>query len=223
MEETINKLQDKLKPSGWYSPLRWFLFSEDFEKILIKLKEFKDEGRRFTPPLKDVFKPFEQCKYSKLKVVFLFNEPYKAFGKANGFPISCSKETPQLKHFENAVNKPNGYRKITDFNKVAEQGVLLLNVSPTTDIHKTSLLHYKIWSSFMNYLLDRLSSDKQYIFVFIGDKAQKYANQIDDFNSKFIIDDIPSVFNENIIWNYDDVFNKVNKVLIDTDQTPVTW
>lgn len=226
-EEIIDKLQDKLRTTSWYNTLRWFLMSQDFKNIIDKLLEFNNEKRRFTPTLKDVFVPFEHCDYSKLKVIILFNEPYKNMGYANGFPISSSnilKRTPKFWYFENAVRSTTGnFNTNKDFVNLANQGVLLLNVSMTTDINKESKLHYKIWHPFITFLLDKLSLEKKYIFVFIGSEAEKYTKNIDDINPKFYTEDIKEKKYPNMEWDCNDVFNKVNTILINNHLTPIDW
>jgi uracil DNA glycosylase len=77
MTETINleeiklKLIEKLQPSGWATKLRGFIQSSDFEKILNELYKQRSEGKRFTPPLKYVFRAFEECPVDKLRVVMI--------------------------------------------------------------------------------------------------------------------------------------------------------
>lgn len=71
LEEVKTKLVERLQPSGWGQKLRGFIQSSDFDKILTELYRLREEGKRFTPPLKQVFKAFEECPYDKLKVVII--------------------------------------------------------------------------------------------------------------------------------------------------------
>ena len=77
MTETIDigeikeKLIAKLEPSGWAAKLRGFIKSSDFDKILQKLYDEKQQGNRFTPPLKQIFSAFEKCPVDKLKVIMV--------------------------------------------------------------------------------------------------------------------------------------------------------
>lgn len=71
LEEIKVKLIEKLKPSGWAVKLKGFVQSSDFDKILQTLYNLREEGKRFTPPLKQVFRAFEECPVSKLKVVII--------------------------------------------------------------------------------------------------------------------------------------------------------
>ena len=65
------KLYERLKPSGWGDILRTFIMSDDFVKILKTLHGQAKQGQRFTPPLKQIFRAFEECPYKDLKVVVI--------------------------------------------------------------------------------------------------------------------------------------------------------
>ena len=71
LEEIKQKLFEKLEPSGWARVFKSFIFSSDFDYILTQLYNNTQEGKRFTPPLKQVFRAFEECPYGKLQVVFI--------------------------------------------------------------------------------------------------------------------------------------------------------
>jgi uracil-DNA glycosylase len=71
LEEIKQKLFTKLEASGWAAILKPFIFSGDFDNILMELVRLSNEGKRFTPPLKQVFRAFEECPYDELKVVVM--------------------------------------------------------------------------------------------------------------------------------------------------------
>jgi uracil DNA glycosylase len=71
LEEIKLKLVERLRPSGWADKLKGFVQSSDFDKILETLYKLREDGKRFTPPLKVVFKAFEECPVNKLKVVMI--------------------------------------------------------------------------------------------------------------------------------------------------------
>ena len=56
-----DKLIGKLVESGWASFLRAHLRSCDFQSIVDFLVNENQEGRRFTPPLKQLFRAFDEC------------------------------------------------------------------------------------------------------------------------------------------------------------------
>jgi uracil-DNA glycosylase len=71
LEEIKQKLFTILEASGWSAILKPFIFSGDFDNILIELVKLSNEGKRFTPPLKQVFRAFQECPYDELKVVVM--------------------------------------------------------------------------------------------------------------------------------------------------------
>ena len=71
LEEIKLKLVERLRPSGWAHMLRGFIQSSDFDKILDTLHKLREDGKRFTPPLKQVFRAFEECPMDKLKVIMI--------------------------------------------------------------------------------------------------------------------------------------------------------
>ena len=100
LEEIKLKLIERLQPSGWATRLRGFLQSSDFDKILETLYKMREDGKRFTPPLKYVFRAFEECPVDKLKVIMIGQDPYPQLNVADGLAFSCSltqKPQPSLK------------------------------------------------------------------------------------------------------------------------------
>jgi uracil DNA glycosylase len=71
LQEIKQKMFDKLRPSGWDRVFKSFIFSSEFDDILTKLYTLSKEDKRFTPPLKDVFRAFEECPLDKLQVVIV--------------------------------------------------------------------------------------------------------------------------------------------------------
>lgn len=71
LDEVKMKLYDRLKLSGWGDKLRTFILSDAMDSILAQLLKEAREGERFTPPLKSVFRAFEECPYKDLKVVII--------------------------------------------------------------------------------------------------------------------------------------------------------
>jgi len=89
LQEIKQKMFDKLEPSGWSRVFKSFIFSSDFDQILSKLWDLSQSDKRFTPPLKQVFRAFEECPYDKLQVVIVGQDPYPQLGVADGISFSC--------------------------------------------------------------------------------------------------------------------------------------
>ena len=71
LEEIKSKLYERLEKSGWNVKLRSFIFSTEFDNIITQLARLAMDGRRFTPPLKQMFRAFEECPVNDLKVIIV--------------------------------------------------------------------------------------------------------------------------------------------------------
>ena len=65
------KLYEMLKPSGWHDILKGFLLSQDFVNIIKTLESCVEDDKRFTPPLRQVFRAFQECPYDECKVIMI--------------------------------------------------------------------------------------------------------------------------------------------------------
>jgi uracil-DNA glycosylase len=206
------------------------MISSNFEKIIDTLIEYSTiDGDKFTPKVKDIFNAFSKCPYNDLKVVFIFDEPWKTVGYSDGIAMSCSntKVIPdKFKHFEQALtstiiqNEP--LRLNNDFEYLSKQGILLLNPSLTTDIEKFYTRHYVLWNPFILYLLDMLSKNTNCIFVLVGKTSSLYERFVEG-SIVINLPDIPGKFDRIVRWDCKDVFNNINIILTSQNKVPIVW
>lgn len=232
-QEVIDKLQNMLRESSWHNLLKGFLVSEDFKVILQTLEALVNENKRFTPPLKQVFRAFQECPLNKLKVIVIGQDPYPQLGVADGIAFSCgntNKREASLRYIHKAVaetvyNGQKDFKELsTDLSTWSNQGVLLLNTALTTEINKIGK-HFSIWKSFTAYLIDMLNAqDQQYIWVFLGKKAQEYSDLVDDKHFK-IFASYPAAaeYQAQQSWDCNDLFNKVNEFLVQQQKEMIIW
>jgi uracil-DNA glycosylase len=227
MTETVNleeikcKLIEKLTPSGWATKLRGFIQSSDFDKILEALYQQREAGKRFTPPLKDVFKAFEQCPEKDLKVVIIGQDPYPSMNVADGIAFSCSrtgKLQPSLKfifeEIERTVYQEWPTYQEPDLTRWAKQGVLLINTALTCEIDKVGS-HYDIWNDFIMYLLDMLNlTNSGIIFILLGAKAQELEAVLGQNHYILKASHPASAVYSGHKWDCKDVFNKTNEIIV---------
>lgn len=220
------KLIEKLTPSGWAHALRGFIQTSDFDDVLEKLLEERNAGKRFTPPLKHVFKAFEECPFDKLKVVLVGQDPYPYLGVADGMAFSCSvsgKIQPSLKYIFEAIEKTvfqefPSYQE-PDLTRWAKQGVLLLNTALTCQIDKIGS-HYHIWNDFIMYLMDTLNMNKSgLVFILMGKQAHELEGYINDYHHVLKTSHPASAGYSKTVWDCNDVFNKTNEYLKTTQGT----
>ena len=226
MEQTINlveikeKLIEKLKPSGWANKLKGFIQSSDFDKILETLYNEREDGKRFTPPLKDVFRAFEQCPETDLKIVFIGQDPYPQLGVADGMAFSCGvtmKPQPSLRNMFEAIEETvyQGFPTYQDPNltRWANQGVLLLNTALTCQVDKIGS-HYSIWNEFVMYVFDMLNfTNSGLIFVLLGAKAQELESIIGPNHYILKASHPASAAYTKTTWDCKNIFLRANEII----------
>lgn len=230
LEEIKLKLFEKLKSSGWDRIFKSFIFSSEFDEILTKLYTLTQQNKRFSPPLKQVFRAFEECPYDKLKVVFIGQDPYPQLGVADGISFSCSntgKVQPSLKYIfeeiERTVYNEFPTYQDPDLKRWSNQGILMLNTALTVEVGNIGS-HYDIWKPFTAYLLDWLNNyNPGLIYVYMGKKAEEWSDVIDDNNHKFFVKHPASAAYNGSKWNSDDLFIKISDLTKNLNNESITW
>ena len=231
IEEIKDKIHAKLVPSGWGRVLRSFIYSKDFENIILTLIKQTKDGKRFTPPLKNWFRAFEECPYEDLKVVIVGQDPYPGFGQADGIAFSLSQSDdlqPSLKYMFNAINKTmyNGSNicQDKDLKRWSNQGVLLLNSALTTVIGKPGQ-HNIVWRPFMAYLFDYLTwNNNGLVYIYLGKQAQQWIDSVNDNNYKFSATHPAHASYQALEeWNSNDVFKLTAEILQKNYNFKIEW
>ena len=217
INEIKQKMFAKLEPSGWGRVLKSFIFSSEFDDILTKLYTLSQADKRFTPPLKQVFRAFEECPYDKLQIVIIGQDPYPQLGVADGISFSCSntnKLQPSLRFILEEVDRTVYNNEVIseDLNlkRWSNQGILMLNTALTTEVSIIGS-HYDIWRPFTTYLLDWLNINKsELVYVYMGKKAEEWSSMTDDTNIKYFVKHPASAAYNGSKWDSKDLFNKIN-------------
>jgi uracil-DNA glycosylase len=217
LEQIKEKLIERLKPSGWATKLRSFIQSSEFDKILETLYQLRQEGKRFTPPLKQVFRAFEQCPLDQLRVVIIGQDPYPHLGVADGIAFSCGntgKTQPSLEQIFGDISLTVGeHSEDPDLTRWSNQGVLMLNRALTCQIDKAGS-HYAIWHDFLMYVLDMLSlTNSGLIFCLLGQKAQELEGSISQSHYILKASHPASAAYTKTQWDSGNMFNAINEIL----------
>ena len=230
--EIAQKLYNKLKGTGWDEALRTYLLGDSFQTLLNELVKLRNEGKRITPPLKNVFRAFEECPVSTVKVVMIGQDPYPQFGVADGIAFSCGNTNypeASLRYMLKEINLtvPQEQKdpvQSADLKRWSNQGVLMLNCALTTNIGEIGK-HYELWSDFIAFVLDYLAWNNQgIVYVMLGKKAQEWDDFIYDSNVKIHVSHPASAaYNKQSRWESNDLFNKINESLNSTNQTSILW
>lgn len=236
-EDLALRLYNRLKTSGaWNDVLKGYLLSNDFDNVISTLQKLVDEGERFTPPLKSIFRAFEECPLSKLKVIIVGQDPYPQLGVADGIAFSCGntlKKEASLRYIHDAIartvygNSDLSKDMSPDLVSWSNQGVLMLNTSLTTEVGKIGK-HFHLWNPFVNYLIDMLnhisSENNPYIWVFLGKKAQEFEDLLHP--SQIIIrasHPASAAYAKQKEWDCNNLFTKVNEELDKLGKQKILW
>ncbi len=228
--EIVDILNSQLIASGWHNIMRSYTNTTDYENLYKHLLKEVEENNRFTPPIRYLMEPFTHCPYSDLKVVFIADSPYDVINVANGLafshPVSLNKET-ELKVLHNKIvnevydNKKPVSSFTSDLRVWAEQGILLLNSSFTTEINK-KCNHYDLWKPFLSHMLDMLNSDvDDIVYVLFGTNAQ-YFNELIDTDKNLLLQ-LDNPKDHNYKWDSKDMFTKINNYLENVDKEKIVW
>ena len=208
-----------------------FIYSSDFKNIIQSLANESLLDRRFTPPLRDVFRAFKECPYDDLKVVIVGQDPYPQINVADGVAFSCSKTMklqPSLKFMLDEVNRTiyNGdcVSNNPDLTRWSNQGILMLNTALTTEIGKIGK-HYDIWKPLLNYLFDYLSNyNNGLVYIYMGKQASTWADNVNDNCYKlFCPHPASAVYNKSNKWDSKDVFVTTQKVVLENYKYLILW
>jgi uracil-DNA glycosylase len=231
IEEIKEKLYEKLVPSGWGRVLKSFIYSADFDNIITQLARLSLDGKRFTPPLKEVFRAFEECPYKDLSIVIVGQDPYPQFGVADGIAFSCSKTNelqPSLKYILEEINrsvyKGHEESKDVDLTRWSNQGVLMLNTALTTTIGKIGQ-HYNVWKPFLAYLFDYLTwNNTGLVYIYLGKQAKEWSDAVNDNNYKFYLTHPASAAYTNAAaWDSKSVFIEAKDILLKNNNKKMIW
>ena len=232
LEDIKLKLIERLRTSSWADKLKGFLQSSDFDKVLAELYRLREDGKRFTPPLKQVFRAFEECPYDKLKVIIIGQDPYPYINVADGLAFSCSmtdKIQPSLRNMFEAIEK-TVYQEFPTYQdpnltRWANQGILLLNSALTCQVDKIGS-HYNVWKEFIAYTMDILNyTDSGLIFVLMGKQAQELESMIGEHHHVIKVSHPASAAYTKTTWDCGDMFNEINKIINGQNgpEFKITW
>ena len=231
LQHVKDKLYLELKDTGWDDKLKSFLQGTEMDKILETLLKEATDGKRFTPPVKYIFKALTACPFDKTRVVIIGQDPYPQIDVADGLAFSCSRQDRaevSLQHIKKAIQETvsqefQDRNQSNDLSRWADQGVLLLNTALTTSIGKPGT-HQILWRNLIINILDTLIwNNDPLVYVFLGKRAQEFADLIPDVNYKIITSHPASASYAGTEWDCNDLFNKVNLYLDKQSETKITW
>lgn len=231
--------------SDWAAFLGPFLHSEEFTRIGKKLLPYK---HLITPALQDVFRCFRECNLYKLHSVIITMAPYptrtvKGDLSADGLAFSArnNEEVPaQLDIIYKALDESvyqGDYNPDTMWNSAldlighdltpwAQQGILLLNCSFTTQIlHESDQTHIQLWRPFLEYIIRQLNEHKDALgFILMGSHAQSLQPLILNPTHQVFTCELPSAANYyKRSWYHRDCFKQLTAFQKVANNIQIQW
>jgi len=180
-------------PTMWETALSTEISKPYFSELNQKVQSlYADKKDVIFPAFENVFRAFELCDFSEVKVVILGQDPYPTKGHAHGL---CFSVEPSIRPFPKSLN--NIFKELeSDLGKSlpengnlepwAKQGVLLLNSVLTVEKGKADSHKGIGWEQFTDAVIQKISTDKEnVVFLLWGAKAISKATMID--GSKHLI------------------------------------
>lgn len=222
----INPEDFKDKFGLWYSRFLPFIQSEKCEILYSKLKARVELGAKIFPKSANTFRAFSLTNPSNINCIIIGQSPYHtvsplsiphADGLAFGSKFSKTL-TPSLEKWYDALDKDLDMKctRTTNLDYLAEQGVLLLNASFTTEMGKPSIHEdLGIWDDFNNFLYKEVLKGFCAIpIICMGQSAKRLSNLLFPLCHVYKIIEHPAkAAREGRSWDNDDCFNWANKIL----------
>lgn len=212
------------------------LLSEDFNAPYFKqLAEFvKMAYTQFQgnvhPPKGMIFRAFDLCPVSELKVVILGQDPYPTRGHAHGLCFSCDEKVrPLPKSLQNIFKELESDLGVSapehgDLSHWAKQGVLLLNTILTVHDGRPLSHANRGWETFTDAVIEKINKNCEGIlFVLWGSPAQKKAATIDESKHYILKSVHPSPLSAYRGFFGSKPFSQINSILMQNGKTPIKW
>jgi len=212
----------------WACKIKPFFMNGGFDPIYDYLKFESKRGIRIVPDSSNTFRAFKETPLNEIKTVLLGYCPYHSIGKdgipaADGLALSCSltgKLQPSLELFYEAIEDDlhKGlnltYEKNPDLTYLANDGVLLLNSSLTTEYMKAGK-HQELWEPFTKYVIEECLAYTGIPIVLIGKDAQYYERYMTPLTHGVIlkVEHMAFAARENRAWDHKNIFSKLNTIL----------
>jgi uracil-DNA glycosylase len=204
-------------------------FEKEYFKSLIDFVRNEYQTQVVYPPGKEIFRAFDECIFSDIKVVIIGQDPYHGSGQANGLCFSVRdgiRMPPSLlnifKEIQQDLGKP--IPKSGDLERWARQGVLLLNATLTVRSATPGSHQNKGWETFTDAAIKKVSDEKQHVvFLLWGAYAQKKGEIIDRTKHLVLMSAHPSPFSADRGFFGCRHFSKANQYLKSKGLPEIDW
>ena len=214
---------------SWKNHLNHHINSEQFRNLVDFVKaEYQDNV--CYPKGSLIFSALNNCKFEKIKLVILGQDPYHNPNQANGLAFSVPENIThppslvnifkELQQDLNTVYPSNG-----DLMTWVKQGVLLLNSTLTVKKNSPGSHQNKGWEDFTDEIINIISlRKKNVVFLLWGNYAKKKSKLIDQNKHLILSSGHPSPLSANRgYWFGNKHFSKANQYLKENNIVEIEW
>lgn len=181
------------------------------------------------PPQEKIFAAFTHCPFENVRVIILGQDPYHTEGHAHGLAFSVPAGVPippSLRTIYKEIAADTGVTPPASGNlqRLATQGVLLLNSTLTVEAGKAGSHQGKGWEQFTDAVIKKISEKKsQVVFLLWGAQAQRKQVLIDTSKHLVLTAPHPSPLSAYRGFFGCKHFSQTNAYIQQHNQTPITW
>ena len=204
-------------------------FEKSYFNELTKYVRNEYQTHKIYPPAKLIFNAFDQCPFSKLKVVILGQDPYHGPGQAHGLCFSVNDGIvfpPSLRNIFKELKSDVGKEIPTSGNLIdwAKQGVLLLNATLTVKAQQAGSHQKKGWEQFTDAAISKISDQKEsVVFILWGNYAISKSKLIDSAKHLILTSVHPSPLSASRGFFGNKHFSRTNEFLKEHGLEPIIW
>lgn len=214
--------------SSWKQVLADVLTSQNFQSLIEKINQYYTTDTVY-PKQSDVFRAFDLCPFSQVRVVILGQDPYHGAGQANGLSFAVQsgmKIPPSLQNIFKEIRSDLGIESLADgdLSRWARQGVLLLNSTLTVCAGRPASHAGLGWEEFTDEVITKLSDGREHIvFILWGNYARAKGAHIDRTKHLVIESVHPSPFSARNGFFGSQSFSQANTYLREHGLGEIDW
>jgi uracil-DNA glycosylase len=217
--------------SSWAKALGNRLKSDKMVRLFRSVEEVYEHNQKTVfPSRENLFKAFELCPFTNVKVVIIGQDPYPTRGHAHGLSFSVD---------SSVINLPRSLRNIFkelcadvhcempiqgDLSHWAKQGVLLINTVLTVEEGLPGSHAYLGWHHFTDPVIEVINQNHQsVVFMLWGNKAKMVGDKIDASKHLVLHAPHPSPLSAYQGFFGCKHFSKANQFLVKQGKAPIQW
>lgn len=204
-------------------------FEKPYFKELIQFVKEEYASKTVFPKGSQIFAAFDSCPFEDVKVVILGQDPYHGAGQAHGLCFSVNEGVPfppSLQNIFKEINADLGLPMPTNgnLNRLAKQGVFLLNATLTVRENEAGSHQGKGWETFTDEVIKVLAEKREgLVFMLWGKFAQDKAKLINSDKHLLLKAPHPSPLSAHRGFLGCKHFSKANQYLKDKGKEQIVW